>query len=189
MKLKGLRLVTVLLVIAIAIFGVIPIMGSESSGSEDALVSQYSDKEFDRYQHGNTTIFFHQRMVGEAVVEGDFLNYRFDAESGELVGNSSNWRENMPSSLPTVISESEALKKAGGGEDAQLYYLGPNSTIYRPAPETPVWVVWHSHEPDRWGNVTVIDAIAGEIIGIEVLDNLIITPNGKFYSEKQGYDV
>jgi len=30
---------------------------------------------------------------------------------------------------------------------------------------------------------------AGEIIGIEVLDNLIITPNGKFYSEKQGYDV
>lgn len=25
----------------------------------------------------------------------------------------------------------------------------------------------------------------GEIIGIEVLDNLIITPNGKFYSEKQ----
>lgn len=27
---------------------------------------------------------------------------------------------------------------------------------------------------------------AGEIIGIEVLDNLIITPNGKFYSEKQG---
>jgi len=27
---------------------------------------------------------------------------------------------------------------------------------------------------------------AGEIIGIEVLDNLIITPNGKFYSERQG---
>jgi len=26
----------------------------------------------------------------------------------------------------------------------------------------------------------------GEIIGIEVLDNLIITPNGKFYSERQG---
>lgn len=26
----------------------------------------------------------------------------------------------------------------------------------------------------------------GEIIGIEVLDNLIITPDGKFYSEKQG---
>lgn len=30
---------------------------------------------------------------------------------------------------------------------------------------------------------------AGEIIGVEVLDNLIITPNGKFYSEKQGDDV
>jgi len=27
---------------------------------------------------------------------------------------------------------------------------------------------------------------AGEIIGIEILDNLIITPDGKFYSEKQG---
>jgi len=164
MMLKVLRLVTVLLVITITIFGVIPVMGNEGSGGEDSLVSQYSDKEFDRYQHGNTTIFFHQRMIGEAAVEGDFLNYRFDTESGELVGNSSNWRENMPSSLPTVISESEALKKAGGEGDAQLYYLSSNSTIYRPAPETPVWVVWHSHEPDRWGNVTVIDAITGEFI-------------------------
>lgn len=27
---------------------------------------------------------------------------------------------------------------------------------------------------------------AGEIIGIEVLDNLIVTPSGNFYSEKQG---
>lgn len=27
---------------------------------------------------------------------------------------------------------------------------------------------------------------AGEIIGIEVLDNLIITPSGKYYSEREG---
>jgi len=168
MKLKGLRLVAALLVIAVTFFGVTPVMGSEGSESEDTLVSQYSDEEFDRYQHGNITIFFHQRMVGEAIVEGDFLNYRFDSETGELVGKSSNWRENMPSSLPTVISESEALEKAGGGEYAQLYYLSPNSTIYRPAPETPVWVVWHPHKPDRWGNVTVIDAITCEFIAFGI---------------------
>lgn len=158
MKIRA--LLAVLMVIAVALLGVTTILGSE-----DSPVKQYSDKEFDRYDRGEKTTFFHQRMIGEAIVEGDFLSYCFNTASEELISNFSSWRKNLTEELPrNLTTEAEALEIAGGGEYVELYYLSPDSMIYRPAPETPVWVVWHAHEPDRWGNVTVIDAVTGDFI-------------------------
>lgn len=156
---KKLKLLSIALIALIMLFG-----ATFAQGSEASLVKQYSDKEFDRYDRGRVTVFFHQRVVDEAIVEGDFLNYCFDTESEELIAKFSRWSENLPEALPKVISESEAFRIASGGEYAELYYLSPDSVIYRPAPETPVWVVWHAHEPGRWGNVTVIDAVTGEFM-------------------------
>ena len=162
MKVKALLAVLVMAAVVVSTFGIV----TAGSGGGGDLISQYEpDKEFEKSEFGNTTIYWHQRQIGDAAVEGDYINYQFNTTTGELISKTERWREGLPTELPqNLITEDEALETAGGGEYAKLYYLSLDSTIYRPAPETPVWVVWHDHEPDRWGNVTVIDAITGEFI-------------------------
>lgn len=127
--------------------------------------NETGDMEFEEFKFGNTTVYWHQRQVGDAIVEGDYINRQIDTNSGKPKKNFTHWRDNLPDELPrNLTTEAEAFKTAGGGEYAKLYYLSPDSMIYRPAPETPVWIVWHAHEPDRWGNITVINAITGEFI-------------------------
>lgn len=175
--------------LSIVLMSLVMLFGATVLGSEDSLVKQYSDKEFDRYDRGKVTVFFHQRMVDEAEVEGEFINYCFNNESEELIGKFSRWSDNLPEDLPKVISESEAFEIAGGGEYAKLYYLSPDSVIYRPAPSNPCWIVWHSHEPGRWGNVTIIDAVTGEFIASGIPPISAIprpTPSPSFPEPKVG---
>jgi len=39
---------------------------------------------------------FHQRMIGEAIVEGDYIVRQYDRYTGELVKEMSHWRADLP---------------------------------------------------------------------------------------------
>jgi len=162
MRVKALLAILLIAAVVASTFGIA--VGSES-GNDLSTGNETGNVTFEPFEFGNTTVLWHQRQVGNAIVEGDYINRQYNTATEELIRETKHWREGLPTELPQNLTiEAEALKIAGGGEYACLYYLSPNSTIYRPAPEAPVWVVWHAHEPDRWGNVTVIDAITGEFI-------------------------
>ncbi|MCK4414387.1 MAG: hypothetical protein KAY32_12665 [Candidatus Eisenbacteria sp.] len=115
----------------------------------------------------STVVYFHQRALGEAMVEKDYIVYQFDIEGGELLARKSHWREDLPESLPPVrVSAQEAAAVVGGAvESVRLILVSPESDIFplRPVPANPCWVV----KSVLHGNagLTLVDATSGETLG------------------------
>ena len=130
--------------------------------SEDELLGKYekSDKHFERIEIGDTIVYWHQRMIDYAKVEGDFINYQFDKDTKEFKKKIIHWRDDLPEHATPVITKEEAESIAGGGS-ATLYFISPDSPIFKikPTPKDPCWVV-------RSGDtITIIDAMNGKILG------------------------
>jgi hypothetical protein len=103
------------------------------------LLSAYEtgDKQFKRYDIGDKTVYWHQRMVGDAIVEGDYIRYQFDRDSGALLTKKTEWRDGLPAQLPPIISREQA--GAGIGREVlytKLYFISPDSFVHpiMPAP-------------------------------------------------------
>jgi hypothetical protein len=113
-------------------------------------------------------VYFHQRTVGEATVEKDFIVYQFDRQSGELLARKSHWRDGVPDRLPPVLLTAEQAAAAVDGtiRDVRLYILSPESDVFPldPAPTNPCWVVYSL---DAGGALvlSVIDAVDGSFLG------------------------
>ena len=112
-------------------------------------------------------VYFHQRTLGEALVEKDYIVYQFDTATGELRARKAHWREDLPESLPPVrVSAEEAGALVGGTvESARLVIVSPESDIFplRPVPANPCWVV-----KSTWrggGGLTLVDAVDGKVLG------------------------
>lgn len=45
---------------------------------------------------GELRVEFHQRMIGEAIVEGDYIVRQYDRYMGELVKEDRHWRADLP---------------------------------------------------------------------------------------------
>jgi len=134
---------------------------------------------FEKYDFGgDTVVYYHQRMIGEAIVEFDSINYQFDKDTGKFKKKLAHWRDDLPETLPPIISKEEAMA-IGGGTRAYLVYYDPESplSLPNPVPEGPCWAVSIYKEfyyPEynytaTWNvDVIVVDAVTGEIVGHDI---------------------
>ena len=150
--------------------------GQETNGSGvnvtgDALLGKYEtgDREFNRYEIGSKIVYFHQRMIGDAIVEGDYIRYQFDKDTEELLDKEVHWRDDLPEHLPAVISKEEAESMVNGTiQSSRLYFISPESDVFplEPTPQNPCWVVKSIADDNM--TVTIIDAVNGELLGYGV---------------------
>lgn len=133
---------------------------------------EQSDIEFEKARFGPYLSYYHNRMIGNARVEFDHISYIFDNETGELVDKTVHWRDDLPDTLPPIISEEEAVA-IGGGTRARLVYIDPESDVFasvKPTPNNPCWAVVVYNEEYGWNtDIVVVDAVTGEILGHGVL--------------------
>jgi hypothetical protein len=143
--------------------------------------SSYGDELIDRYESGERLfervdiadkmiVYFHQRTIGEAVVEKDFIVYQFDAATGELLAKKTHWRADLPETLPPIAIDRQQAELAAEGrvQSATLYIVSPESDVFpfEPVPKHPCWVVRVLREGDLV--VEVIDAVDGALLGLGV---------------------
>jgi len=140
-----------------------------SAGSGcDGLLAPYErdDKKFKRVEIADMTICFHQRMIDEAIVEGDCIVYQFDGNTGELLNKEVRWRGELPEHVTPLITKEEAeLMVRGEVQFTRLYFISPESDVFplKPTPRNPCWVVRSIDDGELI--VTIIDAIDGRICG------------------------
>ena len=159
-------LIGLVLVISVLIGGMAVTAGS------DELLGEYekSDKEFERIEIGDTIVYWYQRMIDDAIVEGDYIVYQFDKNTKELKKKIVHWRDDLPEHLPPVIPKEEAESMVKGKVlFTELYIISPDSVVFPldPAPENPCWVVRSIDDNDNV-IVTIIDAVDGKILGYGV---------------------
>jgi hypothetical protein len=141
------------------------------TADEDSVLERYEDsnRTFEKleFQNGDV-VYYHQRMIGNVIVEGDFINYQVVNSTGPLRKNFTHWRDDLPDESPNIITtEEEAVNTAGGGY-ATLYYISPDSAIFspvEPAPEEPCWIVWKRDGNNTLYNITVVGTQNGTILG------------------------
>ena len=156
----GLVLVISVLIVEIAV----------AAGSDD-LLGEYvtGDKEFKSVGTGGMTVYWHQRMIDDAIVEGDYIVYQFDKNTKELIKERIHWQSGLPEHVSPEITKEEAESMVKGEvQFTKLYIISPDSVVFplEPTPENPCWVV---RSIDN-GNmiVTIIDAVDGKILGYGV---------------------
>ena len=139
-----------------------------AAGGEGPL-SRYEtgDRRFKEYESGGLLVYYHLRMLDNAIVEKDYIVYQFDKTTEELVDLKSHWREELPEHLPAGLISQEEAEDLVGGEvlRSRLYIISPESDVFplEPAPANPCWVVRHVVDSDLV--VTVVDAVEGVVLG------------------------
>lgn len=137
----------------------------------DELLKPYEsgDREFERLEIGNLIVFWHQRMIGDAIVEKDQIVYQFDKDTEELLVKKMQWRDDLTNVEPARISEEDAEAIAGGEPlFSNLYIISPESDVFKldPVPMNPCWVV--RTIIDDITRAVIIDAVTGEFLGYGV---------------------
>ena len=147
------------LIVAIAVTGVTAV-----TPNEDELLGKYEKSDLlfniDVHNNTNTIVYWHQRKINDAIVEGDRVVYQFDKNTKELKKKIIHWRDGLPEHVTMKITKEQAESIAGGGS-ATLYFISPDSPIFKikPTPKNPCWIV-------RSGDtITVIDSMNGKILG------------------------
>ncbi|UCC79629.1 MAG: carboxypeptidase regulatory-like domain-containing protein [Candidatus Zixiibacteriota bacterium] len=138
----------------------------------DELLKPYEtgDKEFERHEIGKLIVFWHQRMIGDAIVEKDQIVYQFDKATEELLAVKTQWRDDLTDIEAPNISEGEAEAIAGGEPlFSNLYIISPESDVIKldPVPRNPCWVV--RTIIDDVTHAVIIDAVTGEFLGYAIL--------------------
>jgi len=125
--------------------------------------------EFKELEIGKRIVYWHQRMIGEAIVGGDQIIYHFDRDTQKFLNVVVHWREDLPYFLPELkITKGKAESMVEGRvEFSRLYFISPESYVFspiQPTPKNPCWVV-DSVDEVRGRLKTVIDAVEGKILG------------------------
>ncbi len=126
------------------------------------------DKQFKIVEVGDKmVVYYHQRMLGDAVVEKDYIVYQFDRATGELLDIKSHWRTDLPDSLPDITVDYDHLRMIVEHEiqSFRLWIISPESDVFPldPCPKNPCWVV--RGIKDGYLVITIIDAVTGEYLG------------------------
>jgi hypothetical protein len=134
-----------------------------------ALAQDERNLEFQTIIIGELRVEFHQRMIGEAIVEGDYIVRQYDLSSGALVKELRHWRSDLPDMLPEVLPREDAIAMVGGEVlFAQLYFISWESDIFPVRSGNPCWVIGRVVEREGdavWLSMPVIDAVTGESLG------------------------
>lgn len=144
-----------------------------AAGSGDML-SEYEtgNRQFRRYEVGEKIVSFYQRMIDDAIVEGDYIVYQFDRNTEQLLDSRTHWRTDLPEHLPapaTLISKEQAESMVKGNvQFTKLYFISPESYTFpiKPTPENPCWIVRSADNSNII--ITIIDAVTGEVLGYGV---------------------
>ena len=147
------------------------LLGSIAAWASDELIRRYESngREFKRAEIGNKTIYFQQRMIGDAIVEKDFILYRLDRGTRRLSEKKVRRRSGLPENVIPGITKGQAESMVDGKIlFSKLYIISPDSDVFplEPTPENPCWVVRSAL--DDFIIITVIDAITGEQLGYGV---------------------
>jgi len=102
--------------------------------------------EFKELEIGKRIVYWHQRMIGEAIVGGDQIIYHFDKKTQKLVDIKVHWREDLLPFLPelNITKEKTESMVEGRVEFSSLYFISPESYVFspiQPTPKNPCWVV------------------------------------------------
>ena len=156
----------------LALFIPLLFLGNAAAQGVDELLAPYEsgERDFVRSEIGDLIVYFHQRMVGDAIVENDCLIYQFDKETKELVKKITRWREDVPEAVPPqdLISQKDAEALVEGEVlSSRLLIISPKSEVFRlnPTPKNPCWVVKSRKEGPGGVSLSVIDAVTGEFLG------------------------
>jgi len=125
--------------------------------------------EFKELVIGNKIVYWHQRIMDEAIVELDYIVYQFDKKTQELKDVKGHWREDLPPFFPELNVTKEQAESMVKGEVqfSQLFIISPESDIFspiKPTPKNPCWVVVSVREV-KGMLITVIDAVEGKVLG------------------------
>jgi len=142
------------------------------SAAADAtdLFEEYGDggRYFEEIEISHMLVYFHQRMIGAATVEKDYIVYQLDKDTGELLARKSHWRDDLPAVLPgaRVSREQAEALVAGEIQFSDFFIISPESDVFplNPTPENPCWAV-RSVDVQGQYVVTIIDAASGVILG------------------------
>ena len=162
------RIASVLLVSLVFVFAAGIAFGD---GPADMVrMNEPEGREFQVLEIEDLTVHFHERMIGFAKVQGDYIVYQFDTETGELLARKTQWRDDLPGELPDLsmnIAQAEAMVE-GEVQSAKLYFISPDSPVFpiEPTPVNPCWIV--KSIVGGYQKVTVIDAVEGGILGYGV---------------------
>ncbi len=140
-------------------------------------------REYERVDVGDAfTVYFHERRVGDAIVEKDYIIHQFDARTGEFLATKSRWRDDVPATLSEGLLDEAAAAMLVPGTPiaATLYILSSVSDVHPldPTPTNPCWVFWCRLDAkgevsgDREGRtptgalvVPIVDAVDGRLLG------------------------
>jgi hypothetical protein len=135
---------------------------------DDILLGRYEtgNVKFERLEIGDKIVYWHQRMIDGAIVEGDLISLQFDKITKGLLKKTVHWRDDLPEHLNVTISEEQAKSIVNGhSTSAKLYIISPESKVFpmNPPPNHPCWVVRNNENQKI--TITIIDAVTGAILG------------------------
>ncbi|MDD1708028.1 MAG: HYR domain-containing protein [Methanoregulaceae archaeon] len=160
-KVTRFSILCIILLVSILFIGVV-------TAKNDDNLKKYEkeDKEFKKLEIGDMDVYWQQRMVDDAVVEGDFIVYQFDKNTEKLLKKEKHWRDDLPEHITPEIKQKQAESMVMGEVlFSQLMMISPESVEFpiEPAPTNPCWVVKSQVGERRI--TTVIDAVEGTILG------------------------
>jgi hypothetical protein len=164
------KIVGVNTIIMLVILGAC-MLAAGQAGAQDLLGRHdSSDLSFVEAEFGSKRVYYHQRMIGRALVENDFIIYQFDKGTDQLLDRKSSWRDGLPVTLPSDLIEKDTAEALVEGTilSSRLYYISPESYVFPldPAPENPCWVV--RSDVDGRLVITIVDAVTGDRLGLGV---------------------
>lgn len=128
-----------------------------------------SNRTFEKFVFNNgVTVYWHQRMIGDIIVEQDFVNYQVNTRTEKLVGNLTQWRKDLPESAPNITVTKKQAEDIAGGGNASLFYIDNETAVFStidPIPQEPCWVSWKRDDNGTLYNITVVSAQDGVILG------------------------
>jgi hypothetical protein len=144
------------------------IMSTSAYAAIDELLAQYEtgDKEFVKKEIADAIVFHHQRMIDEAIVEGDQIIYLFDKETKELRDKAVRWRDDLPEHVTYNITKENAEKMVSGEISFSHLFIVPLDPKLYPIPAMPYNPCWKiAVEEDGYIHLKIIDAVTGEYLG------------------------
>ena len=154
----------------VCLVSVLPALAESGPATPEPLAAyETGGRDFTRVEIGNRTVYWHQRMIGDAVVEGDYITYQFRRGTSDLIAKKVSWRDGLPAQLPQTISRESAEAMVDREIlHSILYIISRDSFVHpiEPTQQNPCWVVTSVDGLDIY--VDIIDAVTGELLGCGV---------------------
>ena len=93
------------LICLVILFSVLVVGIVTAKNDENLEKYENGDKEFKKLEIGDMDVYWHQRMIDDAVVEGDFIVYQFDKKTEKLLKKEVKWRDDLPEHIKPEIKQ------------------------------------------------------------------------------------